>query len=356
MPIRNKVQPGERRILADEYNAFLAMTQQAKLGIGSSGFNDFYQASRAYVKNTTAAKVSAFEVLALDSPVITRQENNPEFFGAPTFNGVAPDIDLHKGKFAILQEPAMPGDTVRAVIAGGTWAWLNVVDEDDTTAEIADGVRAYVETGTSGTAKIIWKEAGLGVRVGFIVLNAARSQPVCAYMSGAASSITFNAVGANKIPWGAMWYTDEATLSVGTHSFSGVDYYEHFLAHKAGVYFVDVIVNVNANFSYSMTSPITGLGAAMDDFDMEALVTDKDGNDFSPLHTSRHRLVMRGSTGSAGMRHSIHHLWAVRLTDESKAPYKISTTHAANDYNSKAYTYTLERGVTRCWYAGPGGS
>lgn len=170
-PLRNKVQPGERRILADEYNAFLAMAKRPGDELASDGFSDVYQASRAYVKNTTAVKVEAFGVLGIDSPVITRATNNPEFFGAPTFNGVTPDIDLHKGKFAILQEPAMPGDTVRAVIAGGTWAWLNVVAEADTTAEVADGVRAYVETGTSGTAKIIWKEGGTGIKAGFIALN-----------------------------------------------------------------------------------------------------------------------------------------------------------------------------------------
>lgn len=350
MSIRNKVQPGERRILADEYNAFLAMTQQAKPGIGSNGFSDFYQASRAFVKNTTAAKVNAFEVLALDSPVITRQENNPEFFGAPTFDGVTPDIDLHKGKFAILQEPAMPGDTVRAVVAGATWAWLNIVSADDTTAEIADGVTSYLQTGTDGSAKILWKEAGTGTgKAGLIRLDQSGAPDKYAYLSGAVESVTFTAGTDTEIAWGDAATTDDTYIGAGKKTFSGTDRWRHFVIKKTGTYHVTFNAAMDAKWTYAMTSPISTLWPACDSVD---LIWEAESAIGGITNFTRTRELIWSTTGGTEARYNNLSLTGrVTLTNAAVLPYKLRLRAYAQAYPT-SYTYVWRLGAMTCRYVG----
>lgn len=159
--IRSSVKPGDRKILADEYNLFLRNSRRPQ-GVPGGTLEEMYPPTICYVRNDTAFTCDAFTVLGLDGPVITRADNDVEFRNSITFKGVTPDSDEHTGKYCILQEPIKSGEIGRAVMSGVSWCQLNITADTDTAAEIEDGTRSYLKTGGSGSAKILYMESGTG--------------------------------------------------------------------------------------------------------------------------------------------------------------------------------------------------
>lgn len=115
------------------------------------------------IKNTTGGALGRFAVVGLDSILFGPDLNLSEFKNNFAFVGYTPAAGTHEGKFAIVQEPVASGKiATRAAVAGVTVCKLYVTAESDTHAEIADGDTAELKTGTSGSARILWKEAGTG--------------------------------------------------------------------------------------------------------------------------------------------------------------------------------------------------
>jgi len=160
----------------------------SKLRISASDFNACLDAARAYrfgkrgeqdpqtietgsniilVRNDSGSDCDELSVLGLDVPVILPTENLASWRRRLAFSGIVPTAD-HAGKFCVLQEPIASGSIGRAIVSGVFQCVLNVADEDDTHADAAVGVVSSLSTGTSGSAKIVWKESGTGEVYGVV--------------------------------------------------------------------------------------------------------------------------------------------------------------------------------------------
>lgn len=84
--------------------------------------------------------------------------------------------ERHASSFAIVQRGGRTGDIVQGVLSGATWAALDVQAESDQfAAPVANAADAdlpitTLATGSEG-ARILWKEPGLGLRYGIVLLG-----------------------------------------------------------------------------------------------------------------------------------------------------------------------------------------
>lgn len=172
MTRRNSVSSGQRlTIPADEYSDLLRQGNKIRMfGRNFTGgtVDELFPPLVVWIKNTTASKVSAYGVLGIDSPITSpgSSDTSPStvsFRQVIRFKGVSPSTSTpHYGKFAVLQEPAAAGRTVRACIGGVCLAKLNIQDADDVACDISNGVTSYLDTQQHGAARILWKESGTG--------------------------------------------------------------------------------------------------------------------------------------------------------------------------------------------------
>jgi hypothetical protein len=115
------VRSGEPLVIpAGTYNAMLDAAQAHRnrrmtLAPHGSGFDSLF----IHVVNETGKALQRFDVLGLDSPLETQDEN--VFCHQIVFKGTVPQ-KKHKGKFAIIQQDAAPNQIVRACIYGATIA------------------------------------------------------------------------------------------------------------------------------------------------------------------------------------------------------------------------------------------
>lgn len=109
------------------------------------------------VRNESGADRERFDVLGIEGPIIERVDNEDEFKQRVALKGVVPSSP-HPGKFAILLEPAKDQAIVRACVDGVCVVRVRMVDEAHTSADVAIGVASRLESGDSGTARLLWVE------------------------------------------------------------------------------------------------------------------------------------------------------------------------------------------------------
>ncbi|MCG3128250.1 MAG: hypothetical protein CHACPFDD_03127 [Phycisphaerae bacterium] len=109
------------------------------------------------VRNESGADRERFDVLGIEGPIIERVDNEDEFKQRVALRGVVPSSP-HPGKFAILLEPAKDQAIVRACVDGVCVVRVRMVDEAHTSADIAVGVASRLDSGDSGTARLLWVE------------------------------------------------------------------------------------------------------------------------------------------------------------------------------------------------------
>jgi len=126
----------------------------------SSSQNNAPQNTIALIKNNTAAAVSRGQVLGLGVPLLTPDNNLPEFKTRLTFNGEAPTFEDHCGKYAVMLTSVSVGEIGRGCVAGVCPVQLYVTDELN--ADYADVDTALGSQGlmasASGSAAVLWRE------------------------------------------------------------------------------------------------------------------------------------------------------------------------------------------------------
>lgn len=139
------------------------------------------------VKNTTALSLPRFSILGLNGSVYDpnySEQQRAEFKNQIALKGTMPS-STYAGKFCVLQNDALPGEVVPAMVSGVTPCLLKVGNTSDsyadveTDAAIADRTR-YLKTGASGAAQILFKPADItGEQPGVVRLSnkAIVSQP-----------------------------------------------------------------------------------------------------------------------------------------------------------------------------------
>lgn len=130
----------------------------------------FDQAGVVRVKNASGADRGTLEVLAIDVPLILPADNLARWRSEVTFSGITPGT-THAGRYVVLQEPIANGKIGRAMVIGVTPALLDVTAESDRFAEVVSTVATSLKTGTTGSARILWKESGTGSKRGVVMLT-----------------------------------------------------------------------------------------------------------------------------------------------------------------------------------------
>jgi hypothetical protein len=156
------VRSGEPLVIsAATYNAMLDAAQAHRnrrltLEPHGSGFDSLF----IHVVNETSMTLQRFNVLGLDAPLETINENS--FCDKIIFKGIVPQ-NKHKGKFAIIQQDAAPNQVVRACIHGVTIAKVQLSDTASQTTEIKfcdikEADTTYLTSGGSG-AEVLWYDS-----------------------------------------------------------------------------------------------------------------------------------------------------------------------------------------------------
>ena len=150
-------------IRADDWNRIVDATrafyEQApgRGGPATVGTSGGRQASVIRVKNASGQDQPRFAVLGIDGPIIPPDEHEAEFQRQVALSCVTPTAN-HAGRFVVLLEPLASEAIGRACVSGVTIVRLQVENEDDPTADVADGESGHLVSGTSGNAVILWKE------------------------------------------------------------------------------------------------------------------------------------------------------------------------------------------------------
>jgi hypothetical protein len=108
--------------------------------------------------NDTGTDLDRNSVVGIGGPIFTPSQSLDAFLREVALRGVVPTAD-HKGKFAILLDPAKDGRVIRAYVDGAVQVRVNVVDDTHTCAEVDPGNTAALVSSEDGSAQILWKEA-----------------------------------------------------------------------------------------------------------------------------------------------------------------------------------------------------
>lgn len=124
----------------------------------------FRQSGIVLVRNDSGSDRERFDILGVDGPVFTPDADEDAFKNAVALAGVTPSESTHKGSFAVLLEPAAAGEFAQACLDGVCIAKVDVGDASYTYAEITGGDCSRLAAAGRGSARILWKESGTGLK------------------------------------------------------------------------------------------------------------------------------------------------------------------------------------------------
>ncbi len=173
-----KVSPGQPlKITAESFNAFIDAAnahRAGQLGVGAEGTATGRTAGIVTVRNDSGSDQDRFAVLGIAEPLILPTDNPVAFQERVALSLVSLDEEAHADRFCILQEPIAAGALGRGLILGVSPVRLEVVSDDDRMATILP-TWGKLLTGSSGAARILWKEPGTGERWGIVQIPAGGS-------------------------------------------------------------------------------------------------------------------------------------------------------------------------------------
>jgi hypothetical protein len=203
-----KVKPGDPLVIpASTFNTFVDVAGdflRRQHQQGQTGTPAGRQSGIVLVKNTSGADRNRFDILGVDGVVIAPADNLDGFKNQVALVGVTP-ASSHAGRFVILQEPIVAGEVGLAVAAGVCPVKVNVAAESDTLAEAVTGDAGKLASGATGSAIILWKETGTGVKWAVVRLGSpaggAAAIPVKLTASAGGGSYT----GKEQVWSGSAW-------------------------------------------------------------------------------------------------------------------------------------------------------
>lgn len=147
---------------ARAYNAFLdshEFTEQQKQKLSVQMFEDPPPNNVVLVRNETDEDFQRDDVIGFDEPIMEPGPDGFEAFRAQIlFKGSIPDIDQHAGRFGLCLEPIEAGGMGLVQHTGLAFCRVWVTDKCHSFAEVRDGDHYQLESGTEGSAEIIWKD------------------------------------------------------------------------------------------------------------------------------------------------------------------------------------------------------
>jgi len=175
-----KVTAGQKlRIPVDTWNTLIDAAQdyqRRSLHRGSASARELRSTGIVLVKNTSGQDCFRYDILGLDDAtvIIDPETSEREFCQRIVLPAVTP-ADQHKDSFCILQEPIKAGKFGQAMLLGVTQCWVDVKAASDTRAEPAADTVGNLVSAASGIARIIWKQAGTGIKLAIVRLGGGAS-------------------------------------------------------------------------------------------------------------------------------------------------------------------------------------
>jgi len=116
------------------------------------------------IKNSSGADRDRFDVLGISNVIFAPSASDKAFQNRPALVGVTPASGHVGGEYAVLLQPAAKGAIVDGMVIGITPCRVNVSDASHGFADVDSGVAGNLKSGETGSAQIIWKESGTGVK------------------------------------------------------------------------------------------------------------------------------------------------------------------------------------------------
>jgi len=166
---------------ADDHNAFVDshrwMIHQQRSGGAAVGLNS-HASDVILVRNDTGEDRARFEIVGLDEPIISSDDNLPEFKTRIAFKGVIPTAEF-AGRFGVLLQPLKaadgptPGEIGLAAVGGTVQCKLDfgATESSAAHAEIAIGECTHLEAVSAGSAQILAPTSATGIKWGVIRLG-----------------------------------------------------------------------------------------------------------------------------------------------------------------------------------------
>jgi hypothetical protein len=172
------VRPGQkmRGFPAEAFNSFRDASDWVKrhqFGQGARPVRHPMDLHLVYVRNDSGADRDWHDVLGISGVIITPTENANEFKTCVMVTGVVPTTAAPAGgKFVVRREPIPSGEIGRGHISGACPAKIEADADDYAWCDVNDGDPASLLASSTGSARIIYRESGTGVKDGYVLLAA----------------------------------------------------------------------------------------------------------------------------------------------------------------------------------------
>ena len=162
-----KVRRGDPlRIPAATFNAFVdaaADFRKRQQGVSREAIPGVRQATIIPIRNGTGDDLDRFDVVGIATPIIDPADNGDEFKSRAMAVGVKPQVPTHRGRFAVMLEPVKDGAVAMGCVSGVIPCRINVDEESHQRADV-EHEELKLLTGHHGSAEILWKEPGKGLK------------------------------------------------------------------------------------------------------------------------------------------------------------------------------------------------
>lgn len=174
-----KVNLGDRlRIPASAYNAFVDAALDGRALNLAGGRPHWRHSDLITVRNQSGDDQDQFAVMGIDGPIFNPSDELqlPEFQDYVGLDVTIPTVSDHWGLFVILAEPIPDGEIGAATITGATVVKIFIGAGEDWVkfADVFEGETGYLMPSTTdpyGSAQILWKEPGEGVKWAVVRLS-----------------------------------------------------------------------------------------------------------------------------------------------------------------------------------------
>lgn len=171
-----KVRPGERlRFPADAYNAFVDAANWVRRNARSESFDASDSVGRNLhtIRVKPTNDIARFGIIGIDSILFTKEDNENEFYNGAAINGVTPAAATHLGRFVVALDPINAGKIGVGAISGIMPMKVDFGTDDvaGCYADVKDGDSEALKVYPVGSARVLWKEEGSGVKWALVRLG-----------------------------------------------------------------------------------------------------------------------------------------------------------------------------------------
>lgn len=173
-----KASSGDRIILSGStFNTIVdAINGQknAQINVGSESPDPVGAAGLVPVRNDSGSDVDRYGILGIDSPLFSPTDNLASFKSHVLLKGVTPTLAAHRGKFVIAEGPIKSGKIGMCRLLGVCPVQVNVLADKIDYADVevdSSYTLARLRTIPSGSAQILWRETGTGIKWAIVRLG-----------------------------------------------------------------------------------------------------------------------------------------------------------------------------------------